>query len=46
MCSFIGHFFAMLQIDTNYEGNFSNRVFKSAALQGKTVMVFVPHEDD
>jgi len=36
----------MLQIDTSYKGNFSNSVFKSSFLQGKTVMVFVPHEDD
>ncbi|MDD4320262.1 MAG: PIG-L family deacetylase [Acidaminococcaceae bacterium] len=42
----LGLFFAMLQIDTSYKGNFSNSVFKSSFLQGKTVMVFVPHEDD
>lgn len=42
----IGIFFAFLRTNTNYAGNFSNNMFSAAILQGKTVMVFVPHEDD
>ncbi|MEA5092828.1 hypothetical protein SDC9_35951 [bioreactor metagenome] len=42
LCAFIG----MWTIEASYTGEFANSVFSSAALQNKTVMVFVPHEDD
>jgi len=42
LCAFIG----MWTIEASYTGEFANNVFSSAALQNKTVMVFVPHEDD
>jgi LmbE family N-acetylglucosaminyl deacetylase len=44
--AFFCAFMAMWTIEASYTGEFFNSVFSSPALQNKTVMVFVPHEDD
>jgi LmbE family N-acetylglucosaminyl deacetylase len=41
-CAFLG----MWTIEASYKGEFTNSMFSVSALQGKTVMIIVPHEDD